>query len=158
MTVVATTAPVTVAAKAPPLTVAAESPSMTVATPTVRTAIDSPRDGWRARNTVGLSVRLGVAVQTQRFTSDVAANLGNYKPTPSALGTGIAFNYARQVSRLFRLTIDASYLFAGATTIRYADTKSLAIQTHAVSAGLAPGLHSDRFGGIDFRARLGMSF
>jgi hypothetical protein len=112
-------------------------------------------------NALGLGVRAGVAILSQRFTSNAVGTLTNYEANTTAFSAQVGAGYQRSVGKYFRFAIDASYAFIGAAGVRYQTSTGnapvLAVQTHVIDGGLAPGVHFDKAGGIDLKLRLGIN-
>jgi hypothetical protein len=111
-------------------------------------------------NALGLGVRAGVAILSQRFTSNAVGSLTNYEANTTAFSVQVGAGYQRAVGKYFRIGIDASYAFVGAAGVRYrlsnGDSPVLAVQTHVIDGGISPGVHFDKAGGIDLKLRLGI--
>jgi SH3-like domain-containing protein len=110
-------------------------------------------------NYFGVGVRAGIAILSQRFTSNGTGLLSNYESNTNAVGIQIGLGYQRAIGQYFRLGIDGSYGFAGAAGVRYrtADGSNpvLQVQAHAIDAGVRAGVHINKIGGVDIAVRLG---
>jgi len=110
-------------------------------------------------NYFGVGVRAGIAILSQRFTSNGTGLLSNYEANTNALGIAVGLGYQRAIGRYFRLGLDGSYGFAGAAGVRYHSSDGsdpiLQVQTHTVDAGLRAGVHISKIGGVDIALRLG---
>jgi uncharacterized protein YgiM (DUF1202 family) len=110
-------------------------------------------------NFFGIGVRAGVAILSQRFTSNGTGALTNYDAGTNAFGVQVGGSYLRALGRYARLGIDASYAFAGGGGLRYhaadGSTVVLGMQVHDINFGAQAGVHFNAVGGIDLRARIG---
>jgi uncharacterized protein YgiM (DUF1202 family)/opacity protein-like surface antigen len=110
-------------------------------------------------NFIGIGARAGIAIISQRFTSNGTGALTNYDAGTNAFGVQVAAGYTRAIGRYFRLGLDGEYAFAGAAAVRYHATDGsivqLGEQVHTIDFGAQAGVHFHAIGGIDLRARLG---
>jgi len=119
------------------------------------------KDYWNARGKVYISpgVRAGVAILSQRFTSNGTGALTNYEANTNALGAQVGLGLFGALGRYFLLGGDASYSFAGAAALRVpqadGSTLKLGIQAHTADAGLSAGVHFGVAGGLTLRLRVG---
>ena len=117
-------------------------------------------DYWSARGKVYITpwVHGGLAILTQRFTSNGSGPLSNYDASTNAFGVQLGFGVFGTLGKYFLFGADASYTFAGAAALKIATTTTpvtLAVQAHTIDGGLSAGLHFRPLGGISFRLRLG---
>jgi uncharacterized protein YgiM (DUF1202 family) len=113
----------------------------------------------QGKNFLGVGVRAGVAILSQRFTSNGTGALTNYDASTTAFGAQVGAAYIRALGKWVRLGLDGSYAFAGASGVRYrtgdGSTIVLGMQAHTIDFGAQLGLHFNAIGGIDLRARIG---
>jgi uncharacterized protein YgiM (DUF1202 family) len=120
------------------------------------------KDSWTTRGKVYLTpaVRAGIAILSQRFTSNGTGPLTNYESSTNAFGAQVGLGVWGTVGKYFLLGGDASYTFAGAASLKYiSPTDGSAIvlptQSHTIDGGLSAGLHFSVLGGLSVRLRLG---
>ncbi|MGZ5761471.1 MAG: SH3 domain-containing protein [Caldimonas sp.] len=120
------------------------------------------KDHWTTRGKVYLSpgVRAGIAILSQRFTSNGMGQLANYEGSTNAFGAQVGLGVFGTIGRYFLVGGDASYTFAGAAGLRYivpADGTAvvLPVQAHTIDGGLSAGAHFAALGGFSVRVRLG---
>jgi uncharacterized protein YgiM (DUF1202 family) len=117
-------------------------------------------DYWSARGKVYLTpwARAGVAILSQRFTSNGSGSLSNYETSTNAFGAQLGLGVWGVVGKYVLLGADGSYTFAGAAAIRVPTTTTpvtLAVQAHTIDGGVSAGLHFRALGGVSLRLRLG---
>ena len=123
------------------------------------------RDHWTSRGKVYLSptVRAGIAILSQRFTSNGSAGpgtLSNYESSTNAFGAQVGLGVYGTVGKYVILGGDASYTFAGAAALRYVlpsdgTAVQLALQSHTIDGGVSAGVHFGVLGGLALRLRIG---
>jgi uncharacterized protein YgiM (DUF1202 family) len=122
------------------------------------TLVATPAES-QGKNFFGIGVRAGVAIISQRFTSNGTGALTNYDAGTTAAAVHVGAAYIRALGKWVRLGLDGSYAFAGGSGVRYrtADDSQiiLGMQTHTIDFGAQLGLHFNAIGGIDLRARIG---
>jgi uncharacterized protein YgiM (DUF1202 family) len=123
------------------------------------TLVATPAENGAGNNFLGIGARAGVAIISQRFTSNGTGALTNYDAGTDALGVQVGLGYTRAIGRYFRLGLDGSYEFAGAAGVRYHTTDGsqvvLGMQNHVIDFGAQLGVHINAIGGIELRVRLG---
>lgn len=119
-------------------------------------------DRWTSRGKVYLApaVRAGIAILSQRFTSNGTGPLTNYESSTNAFGAQVGLGVWGTVGRHFLLGGDASYTFAGAASLKYISPQDgsaivLPTQSHTIDGGLSAGVHFGVLGGLNVRLRLG---
>lgn len=119
-------------------------------------------DTWRTRGRIYVTpgVRAGIAILSQRFTSNGTGALTNYQSSTNAFGAQVGIGVWGTLGRYLVLGVDGSYQFAGAAALRYIDPSSgsainLGVQSHTIDAGLSAGVHFAVVGGLTLRLRLG---
>lgn len=120
------------------------------------------QDRWTSRGKVYLTpgVRAGIAILSQRFTSNGTGALTNYESSTNAFGAQLGLGIYGTVGKYILLGGDASYTFAGAAQLRYVSPAdgsaiNLPVQAHTIDGGVSAGLHFNVVGGLDVRLRLG---
>ncbi|MCU1279099.1 MAG: hypothetical protein JWM53_2645, partial [bacterium] len=120
------------------------------------------KDNWTSRGKIYLApgVRAGIAILSQRFTSNGMGQLANYEGSTNAFGAQLGLGVFGTLGKYFLLGGDASYTFAGAAGLRYilpstGAAKVLAVQAHTLDGGLSAGVHFNVVGGLSVRLRLG---
>ena len=133
-----------------------EAPSSESAEPTV------VKDHWTSRGRVYLSpgVRAGIAILSQRFTSNGMGSLSNYEASTNAFGAQLGLGVYGTVGKYALFGGDASYTFAGAAAIRYiqptdGSAVTLGVQAHTIDGGISAGVHFGVLGGLALRFRIG---
>jgi SH3-like domain-containing protein len=115
--------------------------------------------GSQGNNFLGIGARAGIAIISQRFTSNGTGALTNYDLGTNAFGVQVGADYVRALGRYARLGLDASYAFAGGGGVRYHSPDGsqivLALQEHDVNFGAQVGMHFGVIGGLELRARIG---
>jgi opacity protein-like surface antigen len=113
----------------------------------------------QGNNYLGIGARAGIAIISQRFTSNGTGALTNYDAGTNAFGAQVGASYIRALGQYARLGLDGSYAFAGAAAVRYhaadGSTVQLGMQVHDINFGAQVGVHFHAIGGIDLRARIG---
>ena len=119
-------------------------------------------DRWTSRGKVYLSpgARAGIAILSQRFTSNGTGSLSNYQASTNAFGAQVGLGVFGTLGRYFLLGGDASYSFAGAAGLKYVlptdgSVITLGVQAHTIDGGLSAGVHFGALGGLSVRLRLG---
>lgn len=119
-------------------------------------------DIWTTRGRFYLapSVRAGVAILSQRFTSNGTGALSNYEASTNAMGVQLGLGIYGTIGKYLLLGADASYTFAGAASLRYiqptdGSVVNLGIQAHTIDGGVSAGVHFGVLGGLALRLRLG---
>ena len=117
-------------------------------------------DYWAARGRVYLTpwARAGVAILSQRFTSNGSSLLSNYEASTNAFGAQVGLGIWGALGKHALLGADASYTFAGAAALRVptaAAPVKLAVQAHTIDGGVSGGLRFRALGGLSVRLRLG---
>jgi hypothetical protein len=86
--------------------------------------------------------------------------LTNYEYSLTALSLQAGLGYTRAIGAYFRLGIDAGYVFAGASGVRFkqadGSTALMGVQSQDFGGGIAPGVHFAAGGGIDLKLRVGV--
>ncbi len=120
------------------------------------------RDNWTTRGKVYLSpgVRAGIAILSQRFTSNGMGALSNYESSTNAFGAQVGLGVYGTVGKYAFFGGDASYMFAGAAQLRYilptdGTAVTLAVQAHTIDGGVSAGVHFGVLGGLNLRVRIG---
>ena len=120
------------------------------------------KDYWTSHGRVYLTpaVRAGIAILSQRFTSNGMGTLANYEGSTNAFGAQIGLGVTGTVGRYILLGGDASYMFAGAAALRYIQPTdgtavTLGVQSHTIDGGVSAGIHFGVVGGLSVRLRLG---
>src|SRR6185295_12477945 len=102
----------------------------------------------QGNNFLGVGARAGIAIISQRFTSNGTGALTNYDAGTNAFGVQVAGGYTRALGKYARLGLDAEYAFAGAAAVRYhvADgtTIQLGEQVHTIDFGAQVGVHFNK--------------
>lgn len=120
------------------------------------------RDTWTSRGKFYLTpaVRAGIAILSQRFTSNGTGGLSNYEASTNAFGAAVGIGAWGTLGKYFLLGGDASYTFAGAAAYRYVNPADgsvikLGVQAHTIDAGVSAGVHFNVVGGLSLRLRVG---
>jgi uncharacterized protein YgiM (DUF1202 family) len=120
------------------------------------------RDAWTTHGKLYItpSVRAGIAILSQRFTSNGTGALSNYESSTNAFGAQVGLGVWGTLGKYLLLGGDASYTFAGAAALKYVNPADggiikLSVQAHTIDAGLSAGLHFNVVGGLSLRVRLG---
>jgi uncharacterized protein YgiM (DUF1202 family) len=120
------------------------------------------KDNWTSRGKIYLSpaVRAGIAILSQRFTSNGTGPLSNYEASTNAFGAQLGLGVYGTIGKYFLIGGDASYTFAGAAGLRYilpttGAAKVLAVQAHTIDGGISAGAHFGVLGGLALRLRIG---
>ena len=105
-------------------------------------------------------MRAGIAILSQRFTSNGLNALSNYEASTNAFGIQLGLGAFGTFGSHFLFGGDASYTFAGGAGLRYIQPSDgtavvLAMQAHAIDVGLSAGAHFSVLGGFSIRLRLG---
>ncbi len=120
------------------------------------------KDNWSSRGKVYITpgVRAGIAILSQRFTSNGTGALSNYESSTNAFGAQIGLGVYGTLGKYILLGADASYLFIGGASLRYIQPTdgtavTLGVQAHDIDGGVSAGVHFGVLGGLSVRLRLG---
>jgi uncharacterized protein YgiM (DUF1202 family) len=120
------------------------------------------KDVWTSRGKVYIvpAVRAGIAILSQRFTSNGMGTLSNYEASTNAFGAQLGIGVYGTLGKYILLGGDVSYTFAGAAALRYIQptdgtTVQLGVQAHTIDGGVSAGVHFNVVGGLSLRLRLG---
>jgi len=120
----------------------------------------------QGKNHLSVSVRGGVAILQQRFTSnevDPNKELTNFEGESSAASISIGLGYQRQIGKYFLVGFDGGYNIAPGSGLRYQSPNvaigEVVLQTLSQTFGLAAnvGMIFNKAGGIGLRLRAGFA-